>query len=618
MPLNKDIIEQVETSLQPTGLVHYIPHHAVIKPDKSTTKLRIVYDASAKPQKANKSLNNCLYRGPVMLNDLTGIMLRFRTHPIAVVSDIENAFLKVGLQENQRDVTRFFWLKDINNPVFNDSNIQEYRFARVPFGVVSGPFLLGATVDSHLSKYESDMADMLKRDIYVDNLITGVQSTSEAERLYKESKQMFSDCAMNLREWLSNCKTVKDSFAECDKARETTTKVLGYIWDLEKDTLGISLPNTDCLQGEITKRSVLRYLPSVFDPLGQVCPVVLRGNVMLQNLWIINREWDQPLPDDEVKVWNNVQEDLKKITQCQINRNISLITSNSVTCSLFCFCDASEKAYAAAIYLYQTDGCRSRCDLVFAKTRLAPTKTVSIPRLELLAVLIGVKCMTFMKRYLNLPVCRMKLWTDSQCVLHWIKSAKELPTFVKNRVKEIRSYDNIEKAYVCTSENPADVATRGTSIDKLIANECWWSGPKWILLPESSWPDQQHDHKETASEITVFCVDTDTRVEAAKLHTNDKNTNICSQIDINRFGSIQKLLRVTVLVLRFVNKLRKRNTSNGYLTSSEINEAENMWIESVQGKHYADVFRAILTGKRSCFQSQLGVYVDDTGILRSL
>ena len=114
----------------------------------------------------------------------------------------------------------------------------------------------------------------------------------------------------------------------------------------------------------------------------------------------------------------------------------------------------------------------------------------------------------------------------------------------------------------------------------------------------------------------MLSVDTDTRVETAKQHTNDRNANICCQIDINRFGNIQKQYRVTVLVLRFVNKLRKRNTSNGYLTSSEINEPENMWIECVQRKRYADVFRAISTGKRSCFQSQLGVNADGTGLLR--
>lgn len=119
-----------------------MPHHAVIKLDNTTTKLRVVYDASARTRKENNSLNDCLYRGPVMLNNLCGILMRFRLHPIALVADIEKAFLQIGLQDDQRDVTRFLWVKDIQNPSTQNDNIQEYRFCRVPFGVISSPFLL--------------------------------------------------------------------------------------------------------------------------------------------------------------------------------------------------------------------------------------------------------------------------------------------------------------------------------------------------------------------------------------------------------------------------------------------------------------------------------------------
>ena len=208
--LEKGIIEKVDPN-HLDGPLHYLPHHAIIKPDKTTTKLRIVYDASAKTRKENLSLNECLHRGPVMLHDLCGLLMRFRLHPIALVADIEKAFLQIGLQRDQRDVTRFLWFKDITNPSTHNDNIQEYRFCRVPFGVISSPFLLGATVEHHLDTYDCDVAKKVKSDIYVDNVITGTDTVAEAKDIYHSSKKIFNAGAMNLREWISNNKDVTES-----------------------------------------------------------------------------------------------------------------------------------------------------------------------------------------------------------------------------------------------------------------------------------------------------------------------------------------------------------------------------------------------------------------------
>ena len=105
--------------------LHYLPHHPVLSPGSATTKLRIVYDGSAKIHGSNYSLNECLYRGPVLLQDLAGILLRFRLHRIAVTADIEKAFLQVGLRTDDRDVTHFLWLKDVITPGASENNIQE-------------------------------------------------------------------------------------------------------------------------------------------------------------------------------------------------------------------------------------------------------------------------------------------------------------------------------------------------------------------------------------------------------------------------------------------------------------------------------------------------------------
>ena len=141
---------------------------------------------------------------------------------------------------------------------------------------------------------------------------------------------------------------------------------------------------------------------------------------------------------------------------------------------LLCFCDASACAYAAAIFLHQRKSdCHSKVDLFFSKTRLAPVKGLTIPRLELMAVLIGVRCVTFVKDQLRLPLEQIHLWTDSQCVLKRISSDKDLTVFVRNRVREIKSHSEIQFHYINTKENPADIATGESTMHKFRDNELW-------------------------------------------------------------------------------------------------------------------------------------------------
>ena len=126
--------------------------------------------------------------------------MRFRLHKVALVSDIEKAFLQIGLQPSERDVTRFFWVKDVHDPSVGYDSLEVYRFCRVPFGIVSSPFLLGATVETHLDSYGTPIAEQLKRDIYVDNIITGASSDKEGIEIYQKAKRMFNEASMNLME----------------------------------------------------------------------------------------------------------------------------------------------------------------------------------------------------------------------------------------------------------------------------------------------------------------------------------------------------------------------------------------------------------------------------------
>ena len=504
--LDKGIIEKVENTYT-DNIKHYLPHHAVLNPHKPTTKLRVVYDASSKAKKEYNSLNECLYRGPVMLKDLCGLLLRFRLHQIAMVADIEKAFLQIGLQSNQRDVTRFIWMKNYEEARVDDDNIQEYRFCRVPFGIISSPFLLGAAIESHLETYDNKLASKLKDDIYVDNVITGTNNIESAVQLYHGAKSIFREASMNLREWISNDSFVNQFIVNEDRASCDSVKVLGHTWNIQSDSLALKKPSLVNGSTKPTKRSVLREIASVFDPLGLFSPVLLQGKVFLQSLWSKHIEWDDEISSEDLAVWSSISSNIDGLSDISIKRCIATNDSENMQQYLVCYCDASSYAYAASVYLVQINGEQlSKSDLIFSKTRLAPLKRITTPRLELMGVVIGVRCLQYVKQQLKVTVVGSYLYTDSHCVLKCINSDKDLSVFVKNRVQEIKKDGEIVFGYVSTKENPADVATRGADVQKLADNQIWWYGPKWLTGPESEWPglpNDSHENEDTEYESEI-------------------------------------------------------------------------------------------------------------------
>ena len=253
--LELEIIEEVKEDTELGEKFHYLPHHAVITPQKETTKVRIVYNESAKTKKENLSLNELLYRGPNMLPDLCGLLMRFRLPKVAIIADIEKAFLQVGIQIKDRDVLRFFWVRDPNRPVEDKNNQVILRFCRVPFGVISSPFLLAATIRHHLGKSDSKIAKSILSNIYVDNVLHGVDSTEEGYQFYLESKALFKiGASMNLREYTSNDAALLDQLPPEDRSKAKIPKVMGLYWSIEGDTL--SVPGADSFNGMFKRKGI--------------------------------------------------------------------------------------------------------------------------------------------------------------------------------------------------------------------------------------------------------------------------------------------------------------------------------------------------------------------------
>ena len=501
--LEKGIIERVSLNEEsPVGKTCYIPHQAVIKKDRDTTKLRVVYDASAK-RGDEPSLNNCLYPGPCLLHNVAEILARFRFHSTALVADIEKAFLMIAIHPDDRNALRFLWYENIEE---ENPDVIIYRFCRVIFGVNCSPFLLNATLNHHVNQYMESHEEICKeilRSLYVDDLNTGAQSDEECMQIYNVARKIMLDGAFNLRKWRTNSKSlqkeidakesvissqshsqeidqeVEESYAKSTvgnkpESNSQEQKVLGLIWDYEEDDLIFRLSKIaeEGLWQPPTKRAVLRTIAKVFDPLGLITPVTTPMKVLFQDVCKSKTDWDETLQPELQGTWEKWLKSCEKAGEIKIPRHyFGEKKEKAKEIELHGFCDSSQTSYAAAVYAkYESEG-TTKVSLVMSKTRVAPISKLSIPRLELMSCLILSRLMESVKEALQ-PIVKIKdthYWSDSVTALYWIKGTdKDWSIFFDNRVQEIRRLSSPKQWKHCPGkENPADLPTRGTTPLKL-------------------------------------------------------------------------------------------------------------------------------------------------------
>ena len=341
---SKSMIEDVTDNMLPAGGVHYIPHHAVIRRDKETTKLRIVFDALSKTE--GVSLNECLNSGPCLVPNLFDVLLRFRCHQIALISDIEKAFLQVSIAPEHRDFLRFLWVSDVNEA---HPKIVIKRMTRAMFGVTSSPFLLGGTLQHHISKYEEEDPEIVKKlleSFYVDDFNSGEENVDQAFELYIKSKKILSDGGFTLRKWSSDSNDLSElirkyepdattitnteesqeesSYAEImlghpnqDTQAEGEQKVLGLLWNTKEDTLVFRFGYLINLAKELlpTKRSLIKVIASVYDPIGFISQFIIPMKILFHDLCSEKEDWDSPLSAEHLKRWKNWITELSKVQE---------------------------------------------------------------------------------------------------------------------------------------------------------------------------------------------------------------------------------------------------------------------------------------------------------------
>lgn len=594
---------------------YYIPHHCVLRPESVTTKLRVVFDASAQDS-TNTSLNDRMLTGPKLQANIMALLLKFRVHFVVFTADMRQMYRQISVRDSDRDFQRIFWRSDTTYPV------QEYRLNTVTYGVSSAPFLACRTIRQLVADEGHDFplaSQILSSDVYVDDIVSGSGTISEVQQMKKETVTLLSRGHLELRKWASNkpelladlpsehCLT---DFLSMDIGKTMDVKILGLRWDPVQDVFTFEVTP---LKVNCTKRTILSELARIFDPLGFLAPLTFVAKVLVQKLWLLGIDWDASPPSEIVSRWEHYLSQLSCLMQLKIPRCTSV--ANAVDFQLHGFADASEAGYGAVVYLrIQDNQGVVRISLLCAKSRVAPVKCISLPRLELCGAVLLSDLMQFtIQTYRSLLVFSdIFAWSDSTVVLAWLHShPSRWKTFVSNRVSHIQT--TIPEArwnHVGTADNPADIPSRGMNAADLINNSLWWSGPSWLTLSSDSWPSAQPTDYTTKDQC-------EERIQS--LVTQET----CHALDtlLEKFSSIRRIQRILGYCVRFIENTRchdrQLRKTHRFLARSELEAALTSLVKHVQAQHFqSDIDRLMENLPLPRQLRKLSPFLDEQGVLR--
>ena len=523
---------------------------------------------------------------------MVDVLLRFRLNKVALTTDVSKMYRAIELTETDRDLHRFVWRSN------QSDNIIDYRMKRVTFGVSASSFAANMSMKQNASDWTHEYplaAKAVEQSFYVDDGLTGANSVDEAIKLQGELQALFARAGFHLHKWNSSHSAViqlidpelRDAL-KTHPITDTTisyTKTLGIEWNPEFDHFRITL-NSPKLIEDHTKRTLVADIAKVFDVMGWVSPAIIKVKILLQRLWEARIGWDESLPSHLLDTWMRWRSELPLLSEIHIDRYYFSGSERLISLQLHGFSDASEDAYAAIVYLRSIDNCGCiNLSIVIAKSRVAPIKKLTIPRLELCGAQLLAQLLHHLKDIFDMSLHDIYAWTDSTIVLNWLRgSPRRFKTYVGNRVSSI--VNHIPSAcwrHVSGSENPADIASRGLFPSELIHSSLWWKGPSWLYQSEDCWP-------KSAIEL---CHD-ETEMDELKITAHATSVTFIQTpvIPTDKFSDFNKLIRITGWIFKFVNNCRANAQSPSlhhpkYLDVELISMAERYWFQLSQSNHFS-------------------------------
>ena len=501
---------------------------------------------------------------------------------------------------------------------------QKHQMCVHIFGAISSPttclFALRQTAEDHQSEFPKAGA-LITSSFYVDNYLDSVESEEEAIQRAGSLKSLLHRGGFNLTKWMSSSRVVLSSIESehlsvpnlnLDLDDLPIERTLGMLWSSESDIFfKIATNNTN-----YTKRDLASEIASIFDPLGLIAPIVVPAKVLLQETWKQSIAWNDQLPQNIQLSWSRWTEDAKNVSRLRIPRCLRQANATPCDFQLHTLTDASEYAFGAVTYLrtmYQDS--TVSVSWIMAKSRVAPVHQLSIPRLELQAAVLGFELTEIVRKELSLNFTSTTYWSDSQTVLQWIYSkSRRFKAFVAHRVGQILDGSHPQQwRHVPGVLNPADDCSRGCSGEELNEDHRWFCGPPFLKDSENSWPAQrpvqppEADDPEVATKKIILYIET-TENQMNKL--------------IDKISSLSKLERITVHVLRFIEKSkgkRGKKSIQPHCLVSELRQARYTCVRCVQQQIFQKEYGALSQQRKLATNSslvKLSPYMDQSGVIR--
>lgn len=600
--------------------VYFLAHHAVINEASKTTRLRVVFDGSMK-SRSQVSLNDVMLNGPVVQSELFDILILFRTFIYTIICDIQKAFRNVFINSHHTCLQNILWRDDPTKP------ISCLQLQTVTYGLKASTFLttrcLLELAHRYKDRYPLATQTMIK-STYVDDVLGGSDNLEQLHELKSQLVELLKLGSFSLHKWCSNSLEVLDGipdeqkqFENIDMSGDNLVKTLGLMYDVTSDTFTFSSPNFSEEHKLNTKRKILSFIGKMFDPLGLIGPIIVVAKIFMQELWSLQIGWDSIVPEEQFLYWNNFLNNLKLMGKIKINRCVNRKEVSSV--ELVGYSDASIKAFGCCLYLriLKNDG-TLQTELLCSKSRVAPlSKNLTIPQLELNGALLLAQLAHRVGRVIEgrFPQVEKFFYSDSQIVLAWIKSGNvKSNVYANNRVKQIVELtDQTQWGFVRTSNNPADLLSRGVLPHKLQQNELWWYGPTYLL-------DEKHKH--TRFEYCKLSdLSTDTKQINEPLipcNSTQVEPSVSTKL-FDKYSSVYKLQKVIGYIYRFYKNCSKKfnKIMDISLTPQELRDSMLVIVRCTQMQHFGREVESLSSGKNiKTGIGSLYPFLDKIGIIR--
>lgn len=618
--LNKNEIKSKEAEC------FYLPIFVALNP-KKPSKVRIVWDAAAKVK--GISLNSLLLTGPDLLSPLIDILRRFRERKIAISGDIVEMFHQIQIKEDDQHYQRFLWRDGDSS-----KEPEVYVMQVMTFGSTCSPssaqYIKNLNASEFADKFQR-AAFAITENHHVDDLLDSVDTVEEAIQLINDVRYIHEQGGFKIRNFLSNSKEVLAGIGQNSDGETKDLsickdsefeKILGMWWNTEIDeedyftySLKFTKLDKDVVEGRRapTKREVLRTLMTIFDPLGYLSHFLVYIKILLQDIWREKIDWDEPIPERLHKNWLTWFNLLPMVENVKIPRHYSpkLSKDNRTIIELHTFVDASIDAYCAVSYFRIEDENGVDCVLIGAKTKVAPQKPISIPRLELMATVLGARLTASLRKSHTLKIDKIFMWSDSMDALSWIHSDhRKYRQFVALRVGEVLELTDIQWwNFVPGKLNVADLGTKWTKLPNFEQSSSWFRGPEFLWQSKEKWPEQNLGKPTTTSEL--------------KANFTHSRINKPTPILPERFSKWFRCLRAQAYVFKFNNilkaKIRQRALSSSELTSEELRMAENVLYRLAQHDDFTEEISLLQRNKtisKSSSIFQCSPYLDESGVMR--